>query len=167
MTHDLRCYDYVNQPFARVRALLLEDPRRLFQRATTVATSRAQALRAQLHASVGPLEVSAEVDITITSVQEARSPLDGPATRVELEWHAARATGAFPVMHAVLWAYALTPGETQLELEGTYAPPLGALGRAVDAVVGRRIAEASMHRFVQEVATRLREELAPSEAPAG
>ena len=167
MTHDLRCYDYVNQPHARVRALLLEDPRRLFQRATTVATSRAQALRAQLHASLGPIELSTDVEINVASVQEARSPLDGPAVRIELEWHAARATAAFPVMHAVLWAYALTPAETQLELEGTYAPPLGVVGRAVDAVIGRRIAEASMHRFVQEVATRLREELAPAAATAG
>jgi hypothetical protein len=167
MTHDLRCYDYVNQPYARVRELLLADPRRLFQRATTVATSRAQALRAQLHASLGPLELSTEVDIHVTSIQDARSPLDGPATRIELEWQAARATGAFPVMHAVLWLYALTPSETQLELEGTYAPPLGALGKAVDAVIGRRIAEASMHRFVQEIATRIREELAPAVASAG
>ena len=78
MTHDLRCYDYVNQPFARVRELLLADPRGLFQRATTVATSRAQALRAQLHASLGPLELAAEVEIEVTSIEEVRSPLDGP-----------------------------------------------------------------------------------------
>jgi hypothetical protein len=70
-------------------------------------------------------------------------------------------------MHAVLWAYALTPTETQLELEGKYAPPLGVVGKAVDAVIGHRIAQASMHRFIQEVAARLREELAPAAAAAG
>lgn len=163
MTHDLRCYDYVNHPYEQVRALLVEDPRRLFQRATTVATSRAQALRAQLHASLGPLELATEVEISVSAVEEARSSLDGPAARIVLEWHAARATGAFPVMHAVLWAYALTPTETQLELEGTYAPPLGVVGKAVDAVIGNRIAQASMHRFIQEIAARVREELS---APA-
>jgi hypothetical protein len=167
MTHDLRCYDYVNRPLAQVRELLVADPRALFQRATTVATSRAQALRAQLHASLGPLELAAEVDIRVTSVEEAHSPLEGPATRIALEWHATHATAAFPVMHAVLSAYALTPTETQLELEGTYAPPLGVIGKAVDAVIGRRIAEASMHRFVEEVAARLREELEAGVARAG
>lgn len=167
MTHDLRCYDYVNAPYAQVRERLLEDPRQLFQRATTVATSRAQALRAQLHASLGPFELATEVEIRVTSVEEVRSPLDGPATRIALEWRAARATAAFPVMHATLWAYALTPGETQLEFEGTYAPPLGVLGKALDAVIGRRIAEASMHRFIQEVAARLREELPHTAVRAG
>jgi len=162
MTHDLRAYDYVNHPYEQVRKLLLEDPRRLFQRATTVATSRAQALHAQLHASLGPLELATEVEISVASVEDARSPLDGPAVRLAIEWRAARATGAFPVMHAVLWAYALTSTETQLELEGTYAPPLGVVGKAVDAVIGRRIAEATMHRFVQEVAARIREELTPA-----
>jgi len=159
MTHDLRCYDYVNRPFAQVRELLAADPRGLFQRATTVATSRAQALRAQLHASLGPLELAAEVEIHVISVEESSSPLGGPAMRLLIEWHATHAPAAFPVMHAVLTAYALTPSETQLELEGTYAPPLGVVGKAIDAVIGRRIAEASMHRFVQEVAARLREEL--------
>jgi hypothetical protein len=161
MTHDpLRAYDYVNHPYRQVRQVLLEDAIGLFQRATTVATSRAASLHAQIHARLGPLDVAADVAIRVTSVEEVAGPLGAPATRVTLDWSAVRHPGVFPVMHAVLMFYALSNRETQLELEGTYEPPLGLVGKAVDALVGRRIADASVLCFVQEVAARLREELA-------
>jgi hypothetical protein len=37
---------------------------------------------------------------------------------------------------------------------------MGVLGTAIDAVVGHRIAEASVHRFVRAVVERLRQDLA-------
>lgn len=167
MTHDpLRAYDYVNHPYRRVRQVLLDDAVGLFQRATTVATSRAASLHAQLHARLGPFDVAADVEIRVTSIEETHSPLGGPATRVALEWSALRHPGAFPVMQATLTLYALTETETQLELEGAYQPPLGLVGKAVDAIVGRRIADASVLCFIQEVATRLREELGAPTAVA-
>ena len=155
MSHDLRVYDYVNHPYAAVRDALLGDTLGVFQRATTTA----QRLHTQLHARLGPVEITAGVMIKIVEIEPAQSPLRGPAVRVSLEWQAERAPGAFPVMHATLVMYALTNPETQLELEGAYAPPLGLVGRAVDAIVGRRIAEASILRFIQDVAAQLRAEL--------
>ena len=50
--------------------------------------------------------------------------------------------------------------ETQLDFLGRYDPPLGIVGDAMDALVGRRIAEASVHRFIGDVARYLREEIA-------
>jgi hypothetical protein len=43
-----------------------------------------------------------------------------------------------------------------------YRPPFGIVGQAIDAVAGRRIAEATLRRFVDEVSARLRAELASS-----
>jgi hypothetical protein len=62
-------------------------------------------------------------------------------------------------MRAELSVYPLTATETQLDFAGRYEPPLGALGSAMDAMVGHRIAEASVHRFLQDVAAYLRREL--------
>jgi hypothetical protein len=62
----------------------------------------------------------------------------------------------FPLMKAELAVYPLTATETQLDFAGSYEPPLGWLGSAVDAVVGYKIAEASVHRFVAQVAAYLR-----------
>jgi hypothetical protein len=64
-------------------------------------------------------------------------------------------------MHAELAIYPLTATETQLELRGHYEPPLGALGAAVNALVGHRIADLSVHRFLSEVAGHLRAAVTP------
>jgi hypothetical protein len=58
-------------------------------------------------------------------------------------------------MKAELSLYRLGKDETQLELCGTYEPPLGALGKVLDALVMHRVAEASVHRFLAEVAALL------------
>jgi hypothetical protein len=86
-------------------------------------------------------------------------------TCVQLEWEAATMPGLFPLMKAELAIYPLTATETQLDFSGFYEPPLGALGKAVDAIAGYRIAEVSVHRFVSDVAEYLRKALAHHEKP--
>ena len=68
--------------------------------------------------------------------------------------------GLFPLMKAELSIYPLTASETQLDFSGVYEPPLGAVGKALNAVAGYRIAEVSVHRFVNDVARFLRQTLA-------
>jgi hypothetical protein len=63
-------------------------------------------------------------------------------------------------MKAELSVYPLTSTETQLDFFGAYEPPFGALGKTMNAIVLHRIAEASVHRFVGEVAAHLRQTLA-------
>jgi hypothetical protein len=67
-------------------------------------------------------------------------------------------------MRATLTVYPLTPTETQLDLAGTYDPPLGVLGEAVDAIAMHRIAEQSVTGFVRDVAAFLRGSLAAGHA---
>jgi hypothetical protein len=62
-------------------------------------------------------------------------------------------------MNAELSFYRLTDTETQFEFKGFYQPPLGPLGKAIDAVIGHRIAEASVHQFVTNVAEYLQRTL--------
>jgi hypothetical protein len=59
----------------------------------------------------------------------------------------------------------LTATETQLDFAGRYQPPLGPLGSVLDAAIGHRIAEASVHRFVADVAQHLREIMAQADGP--
>ncbi len=156
MSHHLRVFDYVNRPYASVRDALLAHPLAVFQRATSAAATRSDELSSALRASIGPIDVAADIDIRVLSTETAESPGGGEATRITLEWQAAKNPGLFPVMRAVLSVYALTSTETQLDLEGDYQPPLGALGRALAAVVGHRIAQASVHHFISQVANHLR-----------
>ena len=160
--HELRCYDYVNHPYTVVRDALRTDLGGIFERATKSATGRAHALAANLKVDLGPVEIGTDVVIGVRGVEERD---EGPAGRtrtmfITLRWKAARAAALFPLMEAELIAYPLSRDETQLELRGQYTPPLGAVGGALDSLMGHRIADASVHRFVTDVASLLRGELA-------
>ncbi len=157
---ELSCYDYVTIPYATVREALRADAGGIFQRATASAARRAEELVATLHVSVGGLQIGADVRIEVEGVTEDTSALGERATKVELAWTAARGAGMFPAMEATLSVYPLSRQETQLDVHGRYRPPLGPVGNAIDALVGHRVAQASVLRFVQEVAARLKAELA-------
>ena len=161
---EVHCYDYVNRPYLTVRDALAKDPQGIFQRATVTTAARASAIGAELHVAIGPVAVSAEIDIAIISVDDA-TELGQPATRLVLEWSAKHRAAMFPTMRATLSIYALSPTETQLDLLGTYDPPLGIVGDAIDKVILHRIAQASAHHFVRDVSVYLRDELPQTPGP--
>jgi hypothetical protein len=153
----IRSYDYVNHPYEQVRDALTKDARAVFHAATKAAASRARSVASQLRVNVAGIEVAADIAISVKSIEErAQEVGEPPATCVRLEWEAATSPHLFPFMKAELSVYPLTATETQLDFSGVYEPPLGALGSAMNAVVGHRIAEASVHHFVTEVAEYLR-----------
>jgi len=156
----LHCYEYVNVEYEKVKDALARDALGLFQRATGSATSRARELAATLRVAVGALELGADVKIAVRSVNERTSALGDRKTELQIAWTAASAAGLFPSMEATLSIYPLSAHETQIELDGAYRPPLGTVGHAIDAVVGHRVAEASVLRFVQDIAGRINRELA-------
>jgi hypothetical protein len=158
---EIRFYDYVNHPYERVRDALKQDALSIFQSATKAAASRARTVAAELHVDVGGVGVKADVKIAIKNVEEKlRDAMPAPVTRLRLEWEAASMPRLFPLMKADLSIYPLTATETQLDFSGLYEPPLGVVGKAMNAVLGHRIAEASVHRFVGDVAGYLRQVLA-------
>lgn len=157
---EIRCYDYVNHPYDRVRDALSGDAGALFRDATRAASSRAESVASQLRVSLAGLEVAKDIALDVRGVEESRRGAgQPPVTRLQLEWEAAGSPRLFPFMRAELSVYPLTATETQLDFAGRYEPPLGALGSAIDAVVLHRIAEASVHRFLADVAGYLRREL--------
>lgn len=159
-TREFRTFDYVNRPYARVRDALIADAEAVFRDATRAAATRAHDVASALHVSLGGVEIGAGIAITVGKIEESSGNRPSTSTtRVALEWEAAEHPRLFPEMKGVLSVYALTDTETQLDFAGTYTPPLGAIGSAIDAVVGHRIAEASLHRFVMDVAAHLRRTL--------
>jgi hypothetical protein len=153
---EIRSFDYVNQPYETVRDVLRKDAAAIFRSATQVAEARTGELVASLSVEVKGFELAKEIAIRIGEVQETPGPRLSHVTHIELEWQAKEAPGLFPTMKADLSVYPLSGKETQIDLRGAYEPPLGPLGGAIDAMVGHRIAEASVHRFVSAVAERLR-----------
>lgn len=138
---ELQVYEYVNRPYVAVRDAVLADPE---------ATLRHGA---DLHVSAGPVVVGALIDIKVVSVEEDTAYK--PRTRVQVEWSAVRNPRLFPTMRGTLSIYPLSPTETQLDFAGSYDPPLGVVGDALDAVALQRLARASVDGFIKDVARSL------------
>ena len=158
---EIHCYDYVNHPYARVRDALSTGALNVFHRLPKAAASRAQSIAAELHVDVGGVGVKSDIRISIKNVEEKLldAALSTPVTRLQLEWEGATMPGLFPLMKAELSIYPLTATETQLDFWGIYEPPFGPVGKAMNAIVGHRIAEVSVHRFISGVAEYLRHAL--------
>lgn len=158
---EIRAFDYVNRPYDQVRDALRSDALEIVRSATQAAASRAHTVAAGLHVNIAGIKIGTEIDISISGIEEDTGETHAAnALRVQLEWEAAKAARLFPLMRGQLAAYPLSGTETQLDFTGRYDPPLGPLGTALDAMVGHRIAEASVHRFITDVATYLRKTLA-------
>ena len=158
---EIRSYDYVNHPYERVRNALSQNALMVFQSATKAAASRAQSVAAELHVDFGGIGVKTDIQIFVKGIEERVPDASSTAaTRLQLEWEAATMPRLFPLMKAELSIYPLTSTETQLDFSGIYEPPFGAVGKTMNAIVGHRIAEVSVHRFVSDVAAYLRQVLA-------
>src|SRR5512132_3690755 len=99
----VRSFDYVNQPYARVRDLLKHDPTAIFRAATRSATDRARSLAAELRVSISGIDLAAEISVAVGDIVEETKEAAGSArTRIPIHWQAARHPGFFPSMNAVL-----------------------------------------------------------------
>jgi len=157
---EIRSYDYVNHPYESVRAALGVDPVGVFGAATKGAQARAESVVSGLHVNIAGLEVGTEITISVGEIDDVSDdPLFSRVTRIPVRWQAAQRPRLFPLMSAELSLYPLTSTETQLDFLGRYDPPLGMLGTSIDAVLLHRIAEASVHSFISDVARYLREKL--------
>jgi hypothetical protein len=159
---EIRSYDYVNCPYERVCDALRQNALSVFQSATKAAASRAQSIAAELHVDFGGIGVKTDINISVKNIEERIVDVTStptPTMRLQLEWEAATMPGLFPLMKGELSVYPLTSTETQLDFSGVYEPPFGAVGKTVNAIVGHRIAEVSVHRFVSDVAGYLRQAL--------
>ena len=92
----------------------------------------------------------------LVRVQVRELPGTERSAGIALRWEAVGPGGGlFPVLDADV---RLTPaGEhvTLLSMAGSYRPPLGSLGQALDRVILHRVATATIRGFVAQVAARI------------
>ena len=89
---------------------------------------------------------------------------------VPLRWEATGPTGElFPVLDADLTLTADGDGQTRVRLDGSYRPPFGRAGAALDRAVMSRLAGATIRSLVESVAEAVADpvpELKPDGEPA-
>lgn len=154
MERALHYYAYVEAPWDQVTRLLAEDTASVLQHATGDAADQARTISRTLQLDIAGFEISRDVQIEVGRFE----PRSVTRSVVPLRWHAKRSRLLFPELTADLEVAAIShdPPLTQITLNGHYAPPLGLLGAGADRLMLHRLAEATVHRFVQEVADELR-----------
>lgn len=155
MTRPIRTYAYAKVAFDDAIALLAGDPERLLQDATEDADADADRVVGNLRTTIAGLDLERDVTVTLGEFD----PVEVLRSTVPIRWQATRGHVWFPTMDATLeiTALSLHPPEVQVTLAGAYDPPLGSVGATIDALVAHRVAEATAHTFVNEVARRLEE----------
>jgi hypothetical protein len=73
---------------------------------------------------------------------------------IKVEWEP-EGGGPFPTFQGSLAISADTPKSSTISLDGAYEPPLGAVGKVFDAVVGRRIAEATADELLKVLGEKI------------
>jgi hypothetical protein len=103
----------------------------------------------ELHATVGPGAggYAKKVRLEIGLAEIRRSGVVYP-----IQWTAVGAKGLFPRLTADLILSHVGEEKTKLSLQGTYEPPLGMVGRAVDRTLLRNVAESTVQDWVDRVA---------------
>jgi hypothetical protein len=149
------CRRSIDRPYEQVASLLRERLGDVFQRATASA-SEAPSVAVSLRVNVVGLQIGVRVLLLACELRETSSTSsNGPALKLDLAWSAKRLPECFPPMLAELAVRPLDSTLTELEFRGSYWPPFGPLGAAIDGAVGHRIAEATIHRFIDDVSAQL------------
>ena len=107
-----------------------------------------------------PSEFGLSQSVRVRFLSERRTPL---STRrgyegMSLEWEP-EGGGPFPRFEGKLILHP-NSGQTELELKGGYTPPLGEIGAAFDAVIGNKIARATIRILLENLKAVLEEEFA-------
>lgn len=79
----------------------------------------------------------------------------GEATAVSVRWEAATLPALFPVLEADIEVRPLDEKRCLVTLCGSYMPPLGGLGLALDGAVLHLLAESTVSSFVDRLAASL------------
>jgi hypothetical protein len=156
----LYAYEYVDLAYDAIIDLLERVPTAVLQPATEAATARAHEVLSTLYVPLGGFELARDVTVSVGDLERAEER----RAKLPLDWKAAQHQGLFPHMDAELEIAALSIDEplSQVSLIGTYVPPVGVVGAVGDSVGAlHRLAEAAVHRLVQDICARLEAELSP------
>ena len=111
-----------------------------------------------LRANVGPHGYAKTVRLEIGIGEIRRSGIVYP-----VNWTATGASALFPRLSADLVLSHVGKQRTRLALEGTYDPPLGPVGRTIDRIALKNVAEATVQDWVDRVAKAVTEPLSSVE----
>jgi hypothetical protein len=154
MEHTIDVSANVHGVFERARNVLIDDPASVLSERRTTVEQCPRAFHADLR-----VELSGGMSVHQEVLVEAKLPKSSDGIlNLPLHWRATGREGLFPTFAGELKAERTRTG-ARLRLVGTYAVPLGWIGRFGDERLGHRAAERSLSSYLEEVAARLEAEV--------
>ena len=158
----VRYYVTIERPIEECREVLLESPDEWLPNLVQSSEGPAEQLMARMGFSILAVGVRKRAIVQLGKPMLLRDWLHIP-----ISWEAQPVSELFPRFEGELQLVPIGPGETKLALAGTYDPPLGDVGRAVDNLLMHTAAEATVKDFVEQLAKRLEKELQERGQSAG
>jgi hypothetical protein len=151
----LRVFVEIPVPAPSVLPLLRRLPQTLVESFAEEAIDHGHAVMAEVGFPLAGPRLGKQVEI------ELGVPVETPSrTWLPLIWKATGAEGFFPALEGELEAAPLGKELTQIGLSARYKPPFGMLGNTLDRIFLHRVAEATVHDFIQRVAAAMEAQLA-------
>jgi len=152
----------IDLPYAAVHAEVLRDGAGWLRPLGCAAYAQGTALQLR----VGPGRPGG-IPSKAVSIYLERPQERDDSVAIPMHWVASGGFGLFPSMAAELEVAPLGDSITQVTLSGTYDPPLGLVGRSLDALLLHRLAEATVRAFLGRVTAALATEIGgPQQARA-
>ena len=150
----VRYYVTIDRPIEECRRVLLESPDEWLPNLVQSSEGPAEQLVARMGFSILAVGVRKRAVVQLGKPLQLRDWLHIP-----ISWEAQPVSELFPRFEGELQLVPMGPNQTKLALAGTYDPPLGDAGRAVDNLVMHTAAEATVKDFVEGLGRRLEKEL--------
>jgi hypothetical protein len=148
----LRVLRKIGKPIAEVESALRIRPDRL------VRIAYGTDVEAKTSAIISLTPFRSQRWVRVPARVEFSSPSpDHRGAVISLKWQASHLNRYFPVLEADI-AVLRGTGTAEVELQGTYRPPLGIAGLVFDRLVGKRIATAAAVGFVEALAVAIEAE---------
>ena len=144
----------IERPLSSVVATMADDPGEVLANATKAAVSKANEVIVHLEGKWAWFDLDESVQAEVGTLEEDRS-----MARIPLSWKADKHKRLLPSLQGHLGFYSLSAKHTELSYTATYAPPLGLFGGIEDFLVGRRVLDAVLGRFLEEVVSHLEVEI--------
>jgi hypothetical protein len=157
----VRYYQELAHPASAVEAALAQDPQGWLAQLVDRSNERGMQLSAHVGLKIGPRRVQHAVTLSVSEPHHL-----GDTTVIPISWRPAGKTLMLPSLDGDLEVAAMGGDHSQLAISARYQPPLGWVGTVADRALMRRVAEATVKDFLDQVAQGVETIIAGRETPA-
>ena len=139
-----------NVPFETVVDQFQCDAPGLIRMATDAAADKASEIVMTLDSRWAWFDVHEQVRAHVGEFSRGRTD-----AQLELSWAAEAGKRLLPGVDGRVTLFAMSTAHTEVGFSGNFVPPPGLLGNASGVLLGRRVAEASVGHFLDQMVTHL------------